>query len=316
MKIRTGTRRFLSLLMALVMVLSLLPALALAEDEEAASVTYKKVTTAPDDWSGEYLLVYEAGNAALDGSLTTIDAAKNYKVITINDDSITVPDHSISVFLEAVEGGYVLKAANGQYLYHSSDANKISTTTNQSTAANYPITLTVGSDGIDIVLSVGAHMRFNVATDQMRFRFYKSSTYGSQQPVTLYKLEEGTATPTVASPVVTPAAGEVEARTKVTLSCATEAATIYYTTDGSKPTTDSMKYAVNGDGIAIDNACTIKAIAVKDGVCSSVAEFAYTIKTAELTGFPLLGEVKAGDIVTIYCASGKKVMTNKYHFLH
>ena len=41
MKIRTGTRRFLSLLMALVMVLSLLPALVLAGD----SISVEKIST-------------------------------------------------------------------------------------------------------------------------------------------------------------------------------------------------------------------------------------------------------------------------------
>ena len=42
-----------------------------------AAETWTKVTSAPDDWSGDYLIVYEAGNVAFDGSLKTLDAPSN-----------------------------------------------------------------------------------------------------------------------------------------------------------------------------------------------------------------------------------------------
>ena len=50
--------RFLSVLLALVMVLSMFPATVFAAD----SATYTRVTADQDDWSGEYLLVYEMGS--------------------------------------------------------------------------------------------------------------------------------------------------------------------------------------------------------------------------------------------------------------
>lgn len=185
----TFTRRLLAMLMALVMAISVLPTAAFAAEESA---TYTKVTEAPSDWSGEYLLVYEEGSLALDGSLTTIDAGNNYKAVTIAENSITA-DRSIAVQIEAVDGGYVMKSASGRYLYHSSNANKISTTANQSTAAKYPLTLSAAADGVDIKLSCGPYMRFNANADQMRFRYYKSTSYTNQKPVALYKLEEAPA---------------------------------------------------------------------------------------------------------------------------
>ena len=77
--------RFLSVLLALVMVLSMVPATVFADE----SATYTRVTADQTDWSGEYLLVYEAGSLAFDGSLSTPDAVNNYQSVTIDGDTIT-----------------------------------------------------------------------------------------------------------------------------------------------------------------------------------------------------------------------------------
>lgn len=78
-----------------------------------------------------------------------------------------------------------------------------------------------------------------------------------------------------ATPTFNPAAGAVSANTKVTISCATQGSSIYYTTDGTVPTTSSSKYTAQ---INVAAAMTIKAIAVKDGYKdSAVASATYTI---------------------------------------
>ena len=84
-------------------------------------------------------------------------------------------------------------------------------------------------------------------------------------------------TPTCATPTFSPAAGAVLSGTEVSISCATEGATIHYTTDGTEPTASSPTYS---SAITIDEAKTIKAIAVKGGLDnSSVASAAYTVLT-------------------------------------
>ncbi len=186
-------KRLLAIFLVALMLVSMLPVTAAAADEGV----YKKVTSDQTDWTGEYLLVYEASETqayVFDGSLSDLDDVNNYKELVIADGAITA-DRAYSVTVEAVTGGYVIKAANGQYIYAPSESNTIATSSNQSTAAKYPITFSVASDGVDIVLDSGPHMRFNASGDQMRFRYYKSTTYTNQKPVTLYKLEGGSAEP-------------------------------------------------------------------------------------------------------------------------
>ena len=79
----------------------------------------------------------------------------------------------------------------------------------------------------------------------------------------------------VIAPTFSPVAGAVAAGTNVAISTATEGATIYYTIDGTEPTTSSSIYSAP---ITIDAAKTIKAFAVKDGYPNSdVATASYTI---------------------------------------
>ena len=110
----------------------------------------------------------------------------------------------------------------------------------------------------------------------------------------------------VATPVISPAGGEVEEGATVTISCATDGAAIYYTTDGTTPTASSAKYT---GAITVNSAMTIKAIAVKDGnyTNSAVATANFTIKEREVVATPVFGiaggEVEKGTKVTVSCAT-------------
>ena len=91
---------------------------------------------------------------------------------------------------------------------------------------------------------------------------------------------------TVQTPTFSVTAGEVEKGTKVTISCATEGAKIYYTTDGSTPSASSTEYTTE---ITIEETITLKAIAVKEGMAnSSVAEATYTVKGETANENPVL----------------------------
>lgn len=84
----------------------------------------------------------------------------------------------------------------------------------------------------------------------------------------------------VQSVFATPGEGIIKAGDAVTLATAADGAKIYYTTDGQEPTTSSSLYT---QPIIINDAVTIKAIAVKEGVVNSpVSTFSYTIQKGEV----------------------------------
>ena len=84
--------------------------------------------------------------------------------------------------------------------------------------------------------------------------------------------------PVVSTPVFQPAAGTYASAQSVTISEATPGVTVYYTTNGTMPTTTSTVYA---GPIAVSSTETLEAMAVASGdTNSAVASAAYTISTA------------------------------------
>lgn len=80
----------------------------------------------------------------------------------------------------------------------------------------------------------------------------------------------------VAAPTFSPAGGTYTTEQNVTLACATSGASIYYTTDGTEPSASSTLYE---GAITISTTTTLKAIAIKNGISSEVAEAVYTINS-------------------------------------
>nr|MCR5387681.1 chitobiase/beta-hexosaminidase C-terminal domain-containing protein [Lachnospiraceae bacterium] len=84
----------------------------------------------------------------------------------------------------------------------------------------------------------------------------------------------------VATPTFNLTGGIYSSEQNVTLSCETTGARIYYTTDGSTPTSESILYT---EPISVSETTTIKAIAVKSGMTgSAVASETYIIKVASV----------------------------------
>ena len=96
----------------------------------------------------------------------------------------------------------------------------------------------------------------------------KTAVFKPQAALTL-------STPVTATPVITPATGTYTGAQSVTISDATPGATIYYTTDGTTPTAQSLVYST---AITVNVSETIEAIAIAAGYTqSAVASSVLTI---------------------------------------
>ena len=110
---------------------------------------------------------------------------------------------------------------------------------------------------------------------------------------------------TVATPTFNPEGGIYNEAQNVTLSCATDGASIYYTTDGSTPDNTSTPY---NNAINVTSTTTIKAIAYVGTDASSVASATYTIISfADISSITEVG--------TAYMVRGTVVATNSRGFV-
>ena len=143
------------------------------------SQIYTKLTkTNLADYSGTYLLVYEAGNAAFDGSLTTLDAVNNFTTVKIDNGTINGAYSDYTFTIAKVDGGYSIQSASGMYIGRSASSNGLNT--KDTYADSYLNTI----DNLVIKGSGGATLQYNAASDQNRFRYFASA---NQKPIALYR---------------------------------------------------------------------------------------------------------------------------------
>ncbi len=153
---------------------------------------YAKITTTPEDWSGEYLLVYENETSA--HVWTGVDVASCYVEATIEDGKI-YGDDLTTITIAPMNGGYAILTNggdnNGKYICGQADNNKLLF---KDEAQLNTLEYDAENGGV-IITSNTSVMRFNKASNNMRFRYFKAETYAKQQIVQLYKKAEATIEP-------------------------------------------------------------------------------------------------------------------------
>lgn len=160
--------------------------------EDTHVYSYDKVTSSQTDWRGKYLIVYETGSLAMDGSLETLDAVSNTKSVTISNNSIsTDADGKINenaiYFTVDYKGTstsiYSLKSASGKYISGTTTSAKAGNGIKQAeNPDNYEISFngtTLESKSSDKQMM----LKYNKNDGQTRFRFYSSG----QEAIALYK---------------------------------------------------------------------------------------------------------------------------------
>ena len=151
---------------------------------------YVKVTSAPTDWSGVYLIVYEDGYKAFNGALATLDGVNNTVDVTITDGVISsTPTIDAATFTIEKIGDtdtYSVLSSSGFYIGATNYSNEL----RQDENTAYPNSISLdGSNNILISVQVtdqAVTLKYNYASNQNRFRYYKKG----QQSIALYRKVE------------------------------------------------------------------------------------------------------------------------------
>lgn len=157
--------------------------------EGSNASSFVKVTKTSDITDGEYLIVYE-GDAthdavAFNGSLETLDAANNGIAVTITDSKIAATDALLAATFTWNSTDKTLKTKGSTPIGNTSYSNGLKTSGTN--------TIEIDGDGNAVITAVESKsgdnyttLRYNYASDNLRFRYYKSG----QQAIALYKLTE------------------------------------------------------------------------------------------------------------------------------
>lgn len=231
-----------------------------------SSNTFTRITDVSQLEVGKrYIIVYEGGNMTMSGTT-------GKETITIANNSTTLEDNTAAdIFTLGGSTDAWTLYNEGKYLY-SSSGTSLSTSLDSDVA-----TWKISFDNNNAVIQSNAgDKRYIVAYETTNFRAYASLTQSGANRIQLYKEDDGSAASVVAAPTFSPAGGTYTSAQNVTISTTTSGATIYYTTDGSTPSSHSTVYSTP---ILVSGNMTIKAIAVKGGVSSTMVTATYIISS-------------------------------------
>lgn len=159
------------------------------------------------------------------------------------------------------------------------DVEQIVVVGNENASANVGQNIYVGDTEVSTV-TTGAKgtNTYKIASDyQAAGNIYtlKVTTSHNTQITKIEIYKKGDVPVTVSAPTFSPEGYEFSTPFTLTLATETEGASIYYTTDGTEPTTSSTLYE---DGISISATTTVKAIAAIGDAVSEVSTATYTYK--------------------------------------
>ena len=152
---------------------------------QTAVKKFQKVTETSQITDGDYLIVYEEDGLAFNGSLETLDAVSNTVAVTISDSEIAYSESLAESVFTYDSSAQTLRSHSGKYIGKTNNDNGLESNTTVLTN-----TVTIANDSASIVGSGNAVLRYNAASNQTRFRYFKSGTYAQQKAIQLYKLVE------------------------------------------------------------------------------------------------------------------------------
>ena len=269
---RKQLKRWCSLLLTLVMVVSLLPTAVFAADPEPA--TWTKVELADIAETDTVAITMTKGDKTW-VLPTTGEGSRNQPLATevaVKDSTLTTSgSDGFGWTITAVGGGGYHIKTGSSYLY-------LTATNNGMRIGKTECVWSLSTDNYLTAKDSNGDSRYLGVYNGTDWRCYTNTTGNiAGQTLNFWKLD---AAKKVATPTASPAAGEVVKGTQITFSCTTEGAKILYATDG-KTFSEGTTATVNED-------VTFTVKATKDGMTdSNTATFAYTVKAEEPTTVPI-----------------------------
>ena len=277
---------------------------------EGTTPHFYELTPEPADWSGTYVITGGGRALLCDGSKTGLEMGYASAAVALENAGMVVDNGELTgvsgtyavqiveipgTGAEGVAPKYAIRlggATKAMYLAcRSNTGDQLNTSADFGTTfARWTITW---EDDHIVCKNVRYPSRtLQFCTNDQYFRCVTTNRKDAM-PLTLYRGDESSLwyttnlsseapePETVSAPTIAPNGGTFTDSQTVTITCDTEGARIYYTTDGSEPTTSSTLYSVP---ITLTETTTIKAIAVKDGMTDSEAVTAVFTKKAADSG--------------------------------
>ncbi len=192
--------------------------------------------------------------------------------------------------LPAIEG-YKLTKVVAKNSGGCSTSTKVGVSSSSSSASY------ISGGAIQTWSTTSSSYTYNLSGTSNNTVYYLYVTNKNAQITELALTYEGQSGPVaVEAPTFSVAAGNYTEAQTVELSCETEGASIYYTTDGTEPSAESTPYE---SAITVDHSMTIKAIAIKEAEKSTVATAAYKINVFTSLEDLVAAEIADGTTVKV-----------------
>lgn len=224
------------------------------------SGTYTLVTDASSLQEGDIILLgcsskgKAAGPMGSSAYFTSVDGVFNNNAIT--------SDNAIEFTLGGNSGAWTLTSNEG--LIGTTAAKSL----NHDGDGTTTWIISISSGNADIQSTTPSYGAIQYNASNPRFLNYVSG----QTAIQIYK--KNILATNIATPTFSVVAGTYTSTQSVEITCATTGAMIYYTTDGTTPTHESMLYT---GAFNVEQTTTIKAIAYLNGEASNVATAIYTL---------------------------------------
>ena len=148
---------------------------------------FVKVTDDADLTAGNYLIVYEGSSVAFDGGLDELDAVNDVINVTIANGKIPSTAATAAATFTIKPSNGTIQSASGHFIGFSGNNNGLKQSDDEDTYSN---TFSIDSeDNAEIYANYSGstmYLRFNKASNQNRFRYYKNA---GQEAIQLYKYD-------------------------------------------------------------------------------------------------------------------------------